>query len=517
MGIIDYSTQCFGKEHMAKYVVGVDNGGTVTKAGVYDVKGHELAIATRTTEMVFPAPGFTERDMHQLWRANTEAIREAIQRSGVDPSDIVGVATTGHGNGIYFIGPDGDYVENGVVSTDLRALDYVEQWKRDGTADSAYQQTLQNIWAGQTAALLAWYRDNKPEVLERTKHVLCCKDVVRYKLTGEIATEMTDLSGTNLMDVRRGEIDSTLLEKWGIGFVADKIPKPVWSTEPAGRVTEAAARETGLRAGTVVAGGLFDIVSMAIATGVTEPDQLCVIGGTWSINEFVSPVPVESHEVAMNSLYCIPGLLLINDSTPTSASNLEWFVNRLLSYGSSGAGTREDVFKLCNEAVATTGVEEATPVFLPFLFGSNMHPRASSAFVGLSGWHETRHLIRAVYEGIVFSHRTHVDRLRRNCTDEFKSVRISGGVTRSDVWVQMFSDALQLPVETTYGEELGCLGAAMTAGVAAGLYDSMEHAVHEVVKKKGRVEPQTELSEEYDRKFARYHRVIEALNGVWDG
>ena len=499
---------------MAQYLIGLDNGGTVTKAGLYDTAGNELSVATRNTAMLFPRAGHTERDLNELWKANTEAIRQVIQTSGVSPDDIVGIAVTGHGNGVYLLGGDGAHITNGVVSTDTRAIDYVERWKADGTAQTAYQQTVSNVWAGQPPPLLAWYRDNQPEVLEQTRHVICCKDYVRFRLTGQIASEMTDLSGTSLMNVRDGVIDPGLLDVWGLSFVREWIPAAIWPTSVAGTITEEASVATGLKKGTVVAGGLFDIVAMALATGVFDPHQLCVIGGTWSINEFVSSEPVESDEIAMNSLYCLPGKFLVNDSTPTSASNFEWFVANLLSYGSYGVD-RTKLFEDCNSLVAATTPDEADVVFLPFLFGSNVHPRATSAFIGLAGWHETRHLVRAVYEGVVFSHRTHIDRLRRHSSRGFDVARISGGLTRSEVWVQMFADVLQLPIETTEGEELGCRGAAMTAGVAAGVYDSLEIAAKRMVRKKAVILPRSGMKDRYDEKYAGYRQAIDALKSLW--
>ena len=499
---------------MPEYLIGVDNGGTVTKVGVYDTDGTEVATASRTTQMLFPQPEHTEREMEQIWNANIDAIRDALQKSGVRAQDVAGISTTGHGNGVYFLGPNGEYVENGIVSTDNRAADYVRRWNEDGTTRRLYRKTLQNIWSGQTAALLAWYRDHKPSVLDQSRWIMSCKDFVRYQLTGEVATEYTDLSGMNLMDVRNAVVDREVLDGWGIGFAERLIPDPIWSTEAAGTITRDVARQTGLKEGTTVAGGLFDITAMAIATGALGPENLCVIGGTWSINEFVSPVAVESDEIAMNSLYCIPGLLLINDSTPTSASNLEWFVSQLLSFGRREHPDRDALFRTCNEAVAGTSEQESDIVFLPFLFGSNVSPNPGSAFFGLSGWHETPHLIRAVYEGIVFSHKTHIDRLRRHRDEPFTSIRISGGVAKSDVWVQMFADVLQIPVETTTGEELGCLGAAMAAGVAAGVYESLREAVGRTVRVKRVVEPRPGVAERYAEKYARYQAVTRALGQV---
>lgn len=501
---------------MRSYLLGLDNGGTVTKAGLYDETGTELVIASRNTEMLFPEPGHTERDLTALWNANVETIREVILKSGVEPKEIVGVSVTGHGNGLYLLDAHGNDLGNGIVSTDTRAVSYVEKWSADGTSARAFEKTLSNVWAGQPPALMAWLRDNKPEIMERAGHMLSCKDYVRYRLTGAISSEITDLSGTGFMNIRTGAVDPELFALWGLQDYQQLVTTPVWSTDVAGKITAETAALTGLPEGIPVAGGMFDIVAMAVATGVLQPAQLCVIGGTWSINEFVSTSPVMGADIAMNSLFCVPGHILVNDSTPTSASNLEWFVSQLLGFGTAGEINRKDLYNQCNTMVQETDSTESDVIFLPFLYGSNVHTRGSAAFVGMNGWHETRHLIRAVYEGIVFSHRTHIDRLRARAPEAFTSIRISGGVSRSTEWVQMFADVLQLPVEITAGDELGCLGSAIVAGVAAGVYPDVNHAIGRTVQTRGVVQPKRSQAEVYQRKYERYRAVTEALSAVWD-
>ena len=154
-------------------------------------------------------------------------------------------------------------------------------------------------------------------------------------------------------------------------------------------------------------------------------------------------------------------------------------------------------------------------IFLPFLFGSTAGPNASSCFVGMRGWHTRAHLLRAIYEGVVFSHRSHIDRLMAH-RERPEAVRIAGGAARSAVWVQMFADILQLPVEIPATDELGAMGAAICAGVAVGLFSSFGEAVSHMVKITRVVEPNPANRQVYEKKYARYRAVIEALGRVWD-
>lgn len=490
------------------YLLGIDNGGTVTKAAIYTFDGSEIAKASERTEMIFPEPGHTERDMDALWHANRNAIRMAIEKSGVAPEEIRGVAVTGHGNGMYLVDEAGKPTYNGIVSTDSRATSYVKSWNTDGTFEQTLPRSCQALWAAQPPALLRWFYDNKPKVVEETRWVFMCKDYVRYRLTGRAAAEITDFSGTNLVNVHTKDYDPLLFELLGIPW-AQRIMAPlIESGGLAGEITEKAAAETGLAPGTPVAGGLFDITACSIGSGIVDSEQLCIIAGTWSINEYVTDTPVQSRELFMNSAYCIPDKIMVTEASPTSASNLEWFVNNLMT------DEKENVFDVANREVASIGPEETEVVFLPFLYGSNVTPGASSCFLGIRGNHRRPHLLRAIYEGVCFSHRMHVEKLLEH-RDTPSGARIAGGAGRSTEWLQIFADVLQMRIEVPRAEELGTLGAAMCAGVAAGIFQSFPEAVDSMVAVSRRIEPQRRYANLYSRKYARFLDAVTALDTFW--
>jgi L-xylulokinase len=501
----------------ARYLLGIDNGGTVTKAALYDPSGAELAVASVKSEMRFPVPGHAEKDVDELWAANVRVIGEVARKARIEPGDIAAVAVTGHGNGIYLVAADGTPAYNGINSADTRAADLVAQWRRDGTFERVLPRTCQSVWAGQPAALLAWFRDHDPRVLDRTRWIFMCKDYIRYRLTGEAYAELTDYSGISLMNVREMRYDPVVLDAFGIAQVMDKLPPIRQASEICGRVTRAAAAETGLREGTPIAGGLFDIVACAIATGITDPEKLCMIAGSWSINEYISPAPVQSPDLFMSSAYCIPGYWLISEASATSASNLEWFVSELMGGERAQAKARgESLYEACNALVEGVKPEASDVVFLPFLYGSNAGLNASACFLGLHGWHGKAEMLRAVYEGVVFSHKTHVDRLL-GFRDPPRAARIAGGAAKSTVWVQMFADILQLPIEITDSEELGAMGAAICAGIAVGVFASFEEAVARMVRISRVVQPDRAKAALYQAKYARYRQSIDAMRAAWEG
>ena len=495
--------------------LGIDNGGTVTKAVLFDGQGGTIAEASRKVPLILPEPGFTERDMNDLWQANVEVIREITSGSGVEAGDIRGVACTGHGKGLYLWGRDDTPSYNGIVSTDSRAWRYPEQWEKDGTAARVFEKTFQKILACQPVSLLRWLRDNRPGVLEKVRWIFEVKDYVRFRLTGEAYAEVTDYSGSNLMNIRDVSFDRELLDAFGLGDLLDRLPPLRYSTDQCGRITAAAAKATGLIQGTPVAGGMFDIDACAVAMDVTDEENLCVIAGTWSINEYISRTPVMDGSVMANTLFCLPGYYLVEESSPTSAGNNEWFTELFLDQEKQQAKERGiGIHALAEELAANVGPDGQDIVFLPYIYGSNYNPQAKACFIGLEAGHTRAQLIRAVLEGIVFCHMVHVQKLLKN-RPRPSSVRLAGGAARSVTWAQIFADVFQLPVEIVETGELGALGCAMSAAVASGACTDLKDAAEHMVKIRRRLEPNAATRATYARKYERYRKISDALDGTW--
>jgi L-xylulokinase len=500
---------------MAKYLLGIDNGGTMSKAALFTIEGKEIATAGRKVNLIEPKPGLNERDMDQTWKGTAQAIEEVLAKSGIESGEIAGIACTGHGNGIYLVDEDGKPVRNAINSTDSRAQDYINKWLADGINEKALPKTTQCLWPAQPNALLSWFRDNEPETIKKTRWVLMCKDYIRYRLCGQINAELTDMSGTSLMNVVTGEYDDEVLELFGILDMKELLPPIIKTADIAGRVTSEAAAQTGLKEGTPVAGGMFDIDACGLASGIVDERQMSLVAGTWGNNQYIAKEPLIDKDLFMTSCYSMPGWYLMLEGSPTSASNLEWFVTEFLAAEKRAAEKDgKSVYELCNEMVASVGPKEASITFLPFLYGSNVGVGAKSCFVGLEGFHTRAHVVRAIYEGIVFGHNTHLQRLL-NFREPPAVIRFTGGAARSKVWVQMFADCFQIPIEIPAGTELGALGAAIAAGVACGCYSTYEEAVNAMTSIARRQEPDPTQKEIYTEKYGRYKKVVAALNPIW--
>jgi L-xylulokinase len=499
---------------MKQCVLGLDNGGTIIKAALFTLDGRELAVVSRPTVVLTPHPGYTERDMEDLWDQNCACIRQVLSDSGADPGSVVGIAVCGHGKGLYPWGKNGRPAYNGIISTDNRAWQYPEKWKREGTFDALYPRLCQQILVCQPVSILAWMKEHDRAVYDSIQWAFSVTDYIRFRLTGEAWSEATNISGSALMNVRDARFDRDMLESLGIGEAYDMIPPLKYSSDYCGQVTAESAARTGLLAGMPVAGGMFDIDACAIAMSVTKPEQLCSITGTWSVNEFISPVPITGTCVAMNSLYAIPGYYLLEEGSPTSAGNLEWIIQNYFDQVSPPEGKKR--YAYLDELAAAVAPEECEVYFLPFLYGSNRHPLAKASFIGLTSFHTKVHMLRAVFEGVVYSAKGHIDKLL-SIRKPPGAVRLAGGAANSAFWVQMFADVLELPIETVTGvKELGALGGGMAAAVAAGVYPGYAEAAEAMVRISEPVYPNAALSPVYRKKYENYCALVDALDTVWN-
>lgn len=498
---------------MGGFVLGLDCGLTVTKAVVFDEAGRMKSSASARVEQVFPRARWVERDVNAMWEALAEAIRSALEESGVDPRDILGVGVTAHGDGLYLLDAEGRPTRPGILSLDSRAHGITARWEAEGRSRRILEVTGQVAEPLSPAPLLTWLIEHEPEVVERSRWALACKDVVKFFLTGEVSADPTEAS-TSFCDVNTQAYSDEALAVYGLEDYGGMLAPVVGCTETAGTVSAEAAGMTGLAEGTPVVSGLHDVDASAIGMGCVEPGELTMVAGTSCINEVVADRPVtDSRWFARN--FVRPGQWMHMSLSLASAGNLEWFVQRLCQAEYDAADSRgEDPFAFVEREVSAVADEPGEVLFLPFLYGSPHGAAASGTFLGMRGWHDRGHLLRAVLEGVVFNHRTHVDALRD--AFEIGEGRLAGGATRSERWVQMFADTLGIAVSLTDAEESGALGAAMCAAVGAGVHDSLEAATDASVRVTERLEPDAEAHERLDEKYAHYRKVIEALEEAWE-
>lgn len=493
-----------------QYLMGVDIGGSVAKAAIYDLSGKEICAAGRKMDTLTPKSEYCERNPIQIRESIFDAIAKAVRTSDVPADAIAAIGVTGQANGLYMFDHDGNATYPAILSSDMRAKDYIKKWNSDGTLDAILPKTRQVLWAGQTSAIIAWFADHDKETLRRADVFLTAKDYARYLLTGEFSLENTEASSTSLMDLNTQTLSREIFCKLGIEGYFDKFPSRILnSTEIGGYVTQDCAERTGLRRGTPVVGGLIDTVASIISQGVLYEQQLGIIIGTWGVNTFITKRPLYSKDIFSAFFYCLPGYHLILEGSPTSAANLEWFLQTFL---------RREGVKFCGYDEINRMVEnssyKSSLLFLPFLYGTNVNIDAKSAFVGLKGSHDIPDMLRSIYEGVVFCHMYHIDRLLK-FREKPAVLRIAGGGARSGVWMQIFADALGAEVEVSEAQELGALGAAMAAGVGCSLFKDFYEAADQLTRIKNHYYSSPERHSYYQRKYAIYCKLIDSLDPLW--
>ena len=496
------------------YLLGIDNGLTVTKAVVFDADGRVRGMGALPSHQHHPRPGWVEKDPDRQWGDTCEVIGRALRQSGISAHAVAAVAFTGHGDGLYTVDAEGRPVRPAITSLDARGGGILEQLDREGVPGRVLPLVGEVPFGVQPAVLARWVKENEPDIYNRIAWVLSCKDWLKYKLTERISTDPTDASA-GFTDVRTQRYSEAALSLYGLAELWDKLPPIVGSAQIAGEVTRAAARQTGLAAGTPVVSGLHDCDASALGSGCTLPGQLMVIAGTFSINELISEDPIADPAVLCRN-WIEPGRWMNISLSAASAINLEWYVQQLAPEAAQAAHqVGRSPFAFVNDEVQAVLDDPSDIIYLPFLYGAPDNPDCSAALLGLRGWHRRGHVLRAIYEGAVFNHRTHVDALRAHFT--ITECRLAGGGARSAVWAQMFADGLGMPVSVTDAAEAGALGAAICAGVGVGMYTSITDGANRTTSIARRFEPDSRRSKRLETGYQRYQEVVRAVRPLWTG
>ncbi len=490
-----------------KYLLGLDAGNTVIKAVLFDLSGRQIAFCALDGQSSTPKPGYVERDLNELWVNAQSAIRGCIEKAGIAANQIVGIGCAGHGNGLYLLDRAGDPLL-GIQSLDTRAAELAAELA--GRAGEALHRIcLQKPWPSQTPTLLAWVKSNEPQIYAQIGTVMLCKDFITYRLTDRRVSDISDMSGCGLTRMPECRYDDDLLALYGVADINDKLPELLDPADIVGGVTQQAADATGLVAGTPVIAGYFDVVSSAMGSGVVSCGQASIIVGTWSVNQVFSDKPVRDDRVFMVAGFG-PGRFVNIESSATSAANLEWYVREFVERGTH----HDDPFGFCNDRLGEVTPKPDDPFFHPFLYGSRLGPSDRAGFFGLTGWHSEGHMLRALYEGVVFEHRRHVSVLQSAGVNIDRAV-LSGGGARSPHWPQMFADCLGVPITVAQAQETGALGAAIGAGVGVGLFADYEAGIAAMTRPDREFTPDPLQRAFYDKRYISWCALAEYMREFW--
>jgi sugar (pentulose or hexulose) kinase len=499
---------------MTDWLLGIDAGLTNVKAAVYDGSGAERSVGVASPADLAPAPDRAERDLDELWSVVTSAVSEAIRDAPVAGEAVTGVGVTAHGHGLYALDGSGDPVRPGIKSTDNRAVSIRDEWEREGLLDEVETVAGYRPFAGDPLCLLAWLKREEPDAYDAIDTVLFCKDYLKHRLTGAVCTD--EMEASVFTDHSTDEYATDLLDALGIGEVADALPSITPSWEVCGEVTEEAAEETGLDPGTPVASGLHDVGATALGSGVHHDAQAMLIVGTWGQSIVVREKPPERHEASgsITRRYLEDGWLVYRGNR-SAATCVDWFAGRAGSDWQREAREREvSPYEVYERVVDSVPPGAEGLLFHPFLHGSTARPSARAGFYGLRESHGSAEMLRAVYEGVAIAQCEGI----RGIADpsSLSSVRLGGGGAKSPVWVQIFADLLEAPIEVADGSEAGARGAAICAAVATGIHASHGDAVDAMVGLERAHDPDPDRTETYRHLQRTFREALDRIEPTWD-
>lgn len=496
-----------------KCLLGIDLGTSGTKTVLFDQKGTALAAHTVEYPLYQPQNGWAEQDPEDWYRAACEGIRAVLNASGVKPQDVAGVGISGQMHGLVMLDKAGSVLRRSILWCDQRTDKQCEEITSLLTRKRLIEITANPAMTGFTAGKILWVRENEPEVYEKCAHVLLPKDYVRYRLTGELATEVSDASGMQLMDVKRRCWSDEVLEK--LQIEKSWLAKMYESPEVTGEVTATAAEETGLKVGTIVVGGAGDNAAAAIGTGVVRAGNAFTTLGTSGVVFAVSDsVSIDPQGRVHTFCAAVPGKWTTMSCTLAAGLSLRWM--RDVCCAGEAAQAKDagvDPYAVMGALAEKTPIGANGLLYLPYLMGERCphpDPDARGVFFGLSGMHERGHLIRAVMEGVAYS--------QTECVEVFREMGVPvqemmacGGGAKSAFWRQMLADQYGVKVASLKIDEGPALGVAILAGVGAGVFSSVEEGADALVQKGGVLIPDAKAHEAYMRYFELYKQLYLTL------
>ncbi len=497
------------------YMLGLDAGTSLVKTVIFDLAGTELALGSRKVAVESPHPNWAQQDMVAVWEAAVATIRQAIGAAGIDPAEVAVVGLTGQGDGAWALDSDGNPVGPAALWSDGRANDIILRWEQDGILSEAFKLSGTVLWPGSQAAILAWMREHDPATFDRIDVVFCCKDWIKFKLTGAICTDETDGS-IPFMSMASRQYSEAQMALLGFADFRDRLPPVKPASEVIGAVTPAAAEATGLRAGTPVVSGMLDVAANAIGMGVIEAGQSFTILGTTALNALIMDRPVfDPPDVGATVCHSVPGRWMRVLGSMAGTPNLDWYIGQAGAIFKAEADAQgRDVFTLLEQAVREAPVGSGGVIFHPYLQGERapfLNPQARAGFFGISADTTRAHLARAVYEGVALSVRDCFEHIGSGLTQ----VMLAGGGANSRAWCQILADAVGCTMHVPAGTQFGALGAALAGAVGVGLFGSYQAAVEQCVKLDRTYLPDPSHVARYDALYTLYRDLVTRMEPFW--
>jgi L-xylulokinase len=491
--------------------LGIDSGQSKIKIAAFDEYGNQIMLVDESLRILTPKSGFYEIDVEELWLKTRKLLRKITRK--ISPHNIKCIGICGHAGGFYALDYNLRPFKKGILPIDERAKSVISKLDWEHVSKEFFKKTGMPLMTGFPIMILRWLKEGEKQKYKGIKYILSRKDLIRYLLTGEISTDITDAC-FGFLNVYTQNYDKEIFELIEIVDAFDYLPElRTASYEIVGHVSCEASKETGLNEGTPVIVGAHDACCNLIGSGAIESRSMCSAGGTWSINMILTDKPVLNMKWSCES-FIIKGKWMLEQYSPTAAICLNWFINNFLSEEIQKAKSNgANIYDVINEKIANV---ETHVIFLPFIMGlPSGYPyssNASAAFIGLRFEDDKVKLLRALYEGIAFVKAVHIEEYERFFPIE--EIRFTGGMAKSNIFCQLLADITGKNVLTVDKEETGCFGVAflgmMGLGYAKELKDVLQY-----LKISRIYQPRREYSNTYNSKYILFKKCCLVLDGIW--
>ncbi len=495
------------------YLLGMDIGTSSTRAIIIDESGKLLASATSDYPLITPKPGWAEQNPEDWWKASIEVIRKVISDSDISPEDVAALGPSGQMHGSVFLDKEGNVLRPALLWCDQRTSSQCDEIYDIFGYEGFIKLSFNKALTGFTAPKILWLRENEPQNYSKIYKILLPKDYIRYKLSGTCATEVSDASGTILMDIAKRNWSNEILD--GLKINRDFLPDVFESTEITARVNTEAAKLTGLVEGTPIVGGAGDQAGGAVGSGIVKPGLISDYLGTSGVVFSYSETPAYDSQGRLHSFcHAVPGKWHLMGVTLSAAGSLKWYGD---NFGPS-ASIRQEYPDKKSYKLLDLQAERIKPgsdglIFLPYLTGErtpHADPFARGVFFGISYVHGQDHFIRSILEGVAFSQLDCLSIMRQAGVNSDEVVLFGGGAS-SRLWKQIMADVFNTNIVTLNVEEGPSYGGALLAGVGCGIYKSVQDATDRVIKKADEVSPVAANSDIYRKTYEIYKSLYRAL------
>jgi xylulokinase len=496
------------------YLLGIDIGTSGTKTLICDHKGKVLATASAEHTSYAPRPGYSEQDPAEWWAAMCKATRAVLKKAKIKGAQVSGIGLSGQMHGSVFLGSGAKPLRKALLWNDQRTGEQCEQiTQAAGGRERLIELVANPALTGFTAPKILWVRQHEPRVYEKTRHILLPKDYIRYRMTGEYATDVSDASGTLLLDVANRVWSDKLLSILQID--RSLLPWMHESHEVTGTVHRQAAEAMGLAEGTPVVGGGGDQAAGAVGNGIVKAGIVSATLGTSGVVFAHADSPTRDPQGRVHTMcHAVAGKWCVFGCMLSAAGSLQWFRNNLASEEMRIARKNKlNAYDLLTRQAADAPIGGEGLFFLPYLTGERCphpDPLARGAWIGLTNRTTRAMMIRALLEGVTYGMRDALE-IMRQMGIEVSQVRASGGGATSAFWRQMQADVYGSPLVLTNACEGPAYGVALLAGVGTGVWSDVNEACDATIATTLRVKPNRRHAEQYQRFYPVYRKLYDDL------